>query len=56
MNPGAAEFTIWPDQADAAESPASIPAAIFATSADVRINGGDRIILLPETRIITPAS
>ena len=31
-------------------------ATIFATSADFRISGGDRMMLLPETRIMTPAS
>lgn len=40
----------------AAERPASIPSAILVTSAAVRIRGGDRMMVLPETRSITPAS
>ena len=38
------------------ERPESIACAIMATSAASMMSGGDRMMLLPETRIITPAS
>lgn len=40
----------------AAASPASSPSAIVAMSFAVTISGGDRMIMLPDTRSMMPAS